>query len=842
MAASPPPPPSAPRYTYKDDPASLAAGSKLERMRDRYRNQLNSHLRAAALATPPASAPQVYMNAVVPSPVYSPAAYQINPNYPSGSTQSINASYQNVAGANFPENLVQKLPPGQLPYLAPAHSAPASGTFRLPPVSAGSSTNPSVATIQSPYYPIAATAPTFGWNPRNSQPSTPSSLPPIPRGTPVTGAPGPPPRSRTPSDIMSSEGKLRRFFREVRGTDPNTPGPSLAQRYKRYASEGRRAEMAREEEEMARRAREQAQDRRDAVDRNQAGWRQAAASQDSPPTRSKPTRESRQENVPHKSPEADHSGVPPSPSTRMSAGPRARREKKPTTRGTSHGDFSQDTASRDPVDDRSSKRTTTSSGRVSKSHVKAHPPQLTNLPNATAHFSAELLDQIRPRAKEKKAKAGAGGMVAAGVEATDEPPTRTEKTNGARKDSKSASGPKKGSASVSARETSRDETVEKKPRKAPSKPDSLFGADSTLDSSHADSKPTNEDLAGSKPSRTKRTARQAAESREEHVPMKGAEETDAAVQDQPNPDPQSPPRAKTKLPARLRPRPPAGPAPPATEDSAARVEEALDAAIAKAEAERDQRKKTKTPKRANEAPHPAMNSKSAHPARPASPPVPALAAAARPLSPPVPAILSQSSVPPESSEPATDLAPCPHCARTFQSARLAKHAAVCERTNAKSGARAVYDSKAARAAEGAPEAAKARSKAGKKEDELEERARKKKERWRARHEQFIAAIRSAKQDGTSGSSSSLGSTSASRGGATASRSPAKQSSAPRLTPPAAATNATQNSPPAPPASRFDDLDDRVPCPHCGRKFNEDRVEKHIAVCSKTKSRTMRKEA
>lgn len=40
----------------------------------------------------------------------------------------------------------------------------------------------------------------------------------------------------------------------------------------------------------------------------------------------------------------------------------------------------------------------------------------------------------------------------------------------------------------------------------------------------------------------------------------------------------------------------------------------------------------------------------------------------------------------------------------------------------------------------------------------------------------------------------------------------------------------------PPQPTAPELDDRVPCPHCGRKFGHEQAARHIPICAKAKAR------
>eukprot|EP00039_Didymoeca_costata_P006793 m.93242 g.93242 ORF g.93242 m.93242 type:complete len:753 (+) comp13394_c0_seq2:193-2451(+) len=130
---------------------------------------------------------------------------------------------------------------------------------------------------------------------------------------------------------------------------------------------------------------------------------------------------------------------------------------------------------------------------------------------------------------------------------------------------------------------------------------------------------------------------------------------------------------------------------------------------------------------------------------------------------------------------AVTLAPCSNCGRKFASERLAKHQTVCMK--AAKSKRKVFDPKKARLQ--GTEAAQFASVADKNDQHYQKKA--KKSNWREKSEAFRAAMRAAKDP---------------------------------------------NSAPAPPTERTD----LVPCPSCGRKFNDQAAEKHIPRCKEQSSR------
>ncbi|KAJ3344046.1 hypothetical protein HDU93_003209 [Gonapodya sp. JEL0774] len=731
--------------------------SKLERMRDNFRNQLESQVRAAALVTPPPSAPHLYMNAYVPSPFYSPANY-MGPVDPASSQKYVNVARSAPSGV-----ALQRLPP----------VIPGSDGGQVPP-------------FGSPYYALSATAPTFGWSPRTAPAQLPNSfLPPIARtsvgGT--TSTPLPPPRSRTPSAIMSSEGRLRRFFREVRGTDATVAGPSLAQRYKKYASEGKRADMATDEVDSTR-VWDKAEARRTGVSDNdrdrklrnpqtdRAGVLQLSRRlEDShvpapaEPERDQERRRDRNHTIRR--------------SARLSGKASRRENLGRLDRTTSDGNFGG--AGRQPVeeyqvvdkrehtfqsknkkhyeiaeddvlsqerrrpdikrrqsqrDDRLSSASNISGQTASfaasgKADNASRPPVLSNLPNSTTHFSEELLNTIRPRAKEKKARATVvGGMAAVedgNIESEQAEPSRkkvverkvTENSSSYPLDEETPSAPVRRKVP---RTVLAEVEMERSQRTAP------FPMEPMNSKTKNTSRPLvrNESSHAAEPS-DHINEQHGVRGVKSSSPPKERSATDLTSM--------VPLPSKTKVPARLRPRAPAGPA-PAAKDAEADLDEAIHRAERRRELDRG--RKREKPQATKGGDSPASLKPSPPHIRPASPPVPALANSGRPRSPPLPTLAASSPIQPESeveSPPSMSLAACPHCTRTFDSSRLSKHISVCSRTKNKSGARRVFDSKAARTVEGAEEAARAKAKgSGKREqEELEEKMKRRKGRWRAKH-------------------------------------------------------------------------------------------------------------
>ncbi|XP_050526559.1 zinc finger C2HC domain-containing protein 1C-like [Daktulosphaira vitifoliae] len=126
---------------------------------------------------------------------------------------------------------------------------------------------------------------------------------------------------------------------------------------------------------------------------------------------------------------------------------------------------------------------------------------------------------------------------------------------------------------------------------------------------------------------------------------------------------------------------------------------------------------------------------------------------------------------------------CPYCSRDFNSERIEKHKTVCLQTQKKK--RKVFDMTKQRL-EGTDAKEfinSAKSKAS---------VPKKKNNWRQKHEEFVANIRNAR----------MAQQHLAKGGNLA------------------------DLPPPPPL----DTSDLIPCPHCGRKFNDNAAARHIPLC------------
>ncbi|KAL0214510.1 hypothetical protein P9112_006694 [Eukaryota sp. TZLM1-RC] len=136
----------------------------------------------------------------------------------------------------------------------------------------------------------------------------------------------------------------------------------------------------------------------------------------------------------------------------------------------------------------------------------------------------------------------------------------------------------------------------------------------------------------------------------------------------------------------------------------------------------------------------------------------------------------QQPVPPEDDVPLEPLVQCPVCQRKFAQSRIQKHKNVCKKQASKAPRKA-FDPTKQRLPEEALEVAPSSSKPTKRKPN--------KPSWREQRAQLQAAIRSAKQGGE-----------------------------------------------APPVIQ----DHRVGCRYCGRKFNEDRIEKHEQVCGRSAKR------
>ncbi|XP_034238460.1 protein transport protein sec31-like [Thrips palmi] len=131
------------------------------------------------------------------------------------------------------------------------------------------------------------------------------------------------------------------------------------------------------------------------------------------------------------------------------------------------------------------------------------------------------------------------------------------------------------------------------------------------------------------------------------------------------------------------------------------------------------------------------------------------------------------------------LVSCPVCSRRFLPDRVAKHQEICNRSTHKK--RKVFDPVAARVKGTEAESYVRRAKNAPEPKAL------KNSNWRRKHEDFIQTIRAAKQ---------------------------VQSHI-------ASGGKLSDLPPPPPS----DYSDYVPCPHCGRKFNQTAADRHIPKCA-----------
>lgn len=134
-----------------------------------------------------------------------------------------------------------------------------------------------------------------------------------------------------------------------------------------------------------------------------------------------------------------------------------------------------------------------------------------------------------------------------------------------------------------------------------------------------------------------------------------------------------------------------------------------------------------------------------------------------------------------------NLAPCKVCGRRFAQDRVTLHEQICAKTVQKK--RKQFDTTMYRVKGTELESF---VKKGSKKNELKSKKPEVKSNWRRKHEEFINAIRSAKQ----------------------------------VQAHLAAGGRLSDLPP-PPVS---DTSDYIQCPHCGRKFNQAAAERHIPKC------------
>jgi len=149
-----------------------------------------------------------------------------------------------------------------------------------------------------------------------------------------------------------------------------------------------------------------------------------------------------------------------------------------------------------------------------------------------------------------------------------------------------------------------------------------------------------------------------------------------------------------------------------------------------------------------------------------------------------------------SAEP---LHPCPRCSRSFTAAALSRHAAICQRVFGQR--RRQFDAAGHRQAEGAAEVCPQRQR-GRQSGAREQPAAA--NNWRAQSEAFRQAMRDA-----------------------------------RRTMAHMAAGRPLSELPMPAASALE-MDDRVECPHCGRRFGCIQAERHIPRCASRPSRLARR--
>jgi len=164
----------------------------------------------------------------------------------------------------------------------------------------------------------------------------------------------------------------------------------------------------------------------------------------------------------------------------------------------------------------------------------------------------------------------------------------------------------------------------------------------------------------------------------------------------------------------------------------------------------------------------------------------------------------------EEAPPDEPVAPCPHCGRTFRISALERHIGICQKVFQEK--RKVFNA----VKQAVPDEAAKAKKAHEKQEKMEKVAQGRKgpqdrpikpgaqiPTWKKQSEAFRQAVRQARivdqhvKDGKS----------------------------------------LRNLPPPPPTDPS--LDDRVPCPHCGRRFGSTQAERHIPFC-KTRSAKQRR--
>lgn len=169
--------------------------------------------------------------------------------------------------------------------------------------------------------------------------------------------------------------------------------------------------------------------------------------------------------------------------------------------------------------------------------------------------------------------------------------------------------------------------------------------------------------------------------------------------------------------------------------------------------------------------------------------------------------LAQLALQQEEAE-TSQLIPCSQCGRKFNEAAHAKHVGICKKVFQEK--RKVYNTTEHRLpdASDAPELAEVRKKAAMmaRKGEVgigatkDDKDKEKKSAWRIKSEAFRAAMKDAQIVKKF-----------QKEGRPLSELP-------------------------PPAATAPELDDRTPCPHCGRRFGQQQAERHIPQCKNTKNK------
>lgn len=155
----------------------------------------------------------------------------------------------------------------------------------------------------------------------------------------------------------------------------------------------------------------------------------------------------------------------------------------------------------------------------------------------------------------------------------------------------------------------------------------------------------------------------------------------------------------------------------------------------------------------------------------------------------------------DAQTPHLNFARCSGCSRRFKPDRLARHEATCQ---GKKGKRAQFDSKSRALPKEAMQARQSSSAESSDDSpgvgKSTHKITRKKAKWKQQHEEFQAMLRS------------------SGGSARDSRSAGRSGAGDKV------------------AEPLEVFDDRVACPHCSRKFNQEVADRHIPRCADTKAK------